>query len=63
MASDTFTAFTATSTDGEVTRAVGPMSVDDLPTDGVLIDVERSSVNFKDGLATTAKGRSPGSRR
>ena len=57
MAADTFTAFTATSTDGEVTRAVGPMSVDDLPSDGVLIEVERSSVNFKDGLATTAKGK------
>ncbi len=57
MAADTFTAYTATSTDGEVTRAVGPMSVDDLPSDGVLIDVERSSVNFKDGLATTAKGK------
>ncbi len=57
MAADTFTAFTATSADGEVTRAVGTMSVDELPTDGVLIDVERSSVNFKDGLATTAKGK------
>ena len=33
------------------------MSVGELPPDGVLIDVERSSVNFKDGLATTAKGR------
>ena len=57
MASDTFTAFTSTSVDGEVTRAVGTMSVDELPADGVLIDVERSSVNFKDGLATTAKGK------
>ena len=57
MTADTFTAFTATSADGEVTRGVGLMSVDDLPDDGVLIDVERSSVNFKDGLATTAKGK------
>jgi acrylyl-CoA reductase (NADPH) len=57
MASDTFRAFTATSADGEVTRTVGTMSVGELPPDGVLIDVERSSVNFKDGLATTAKGR------
>ncbi len=32
MASDTFRAFTATSADGEVTRAVGTMSVDELPT-------------------------------
>jgi acrylyl-CoA reductase (NADPH) len=57
MASDTFTAFTATSADGEVTRSVGTMAVDELPPDGVLIDVEWSSVNFKDGLATTAGGR------
>jgi putative YhdH/YhfP family quinone oxidoreductase len=33
------------------------MAVDELPPDGVLIDVEWSSVNFKDGLATTAGGR------
>jgi putative YhdH/YhfP family quinone oxidoreductase len=57
MASDTFRAYTATSTDGEVTRTVGTLSVAELPPDGVLIDVERSSVNFKDGLATMAKGR------
>ncbi len=57
MASDTFRAFTATSADGEVTREVGTLSVGDLPPDGVLIDVEWSSVNFKDGLATTANGR------
>lgn len=57
MASDTFRAFAATSADGEVTRTVVTMSVGELPPDGVLIDVERSSVNFKDGLATTANGR------
>jgi acrylyl-CoA reductase (NADPH) len=57
MPSDTFTAFTATSADGAVTLAIGTMSVDDLPPDGVLIEVERSSVNFKDGLATTANGK------
>ena len=57
MTSETFRAFTATATDGAVARAVGTMSVDELPGDGVLIDVERSSVNFKDGLATTANGK------
>jgi acrylyl-CoA reductase (NADPH) len=57
MASTDFTAFTATVTDGAVTRAVGTMSLADLPPDGVLIDVERSSVNYKDGLATTANGK------
>ncbi|HWM19392.1 MAG TPA: acryloyl-CoA reductase [Ilumatobacteraceae bacterium] len=57
MAANTFRAFIATSADGEVTRTVGTMSVGELPPDGVLVEVERSSVNFKDGLATTATGR------
>jgi acrylyl-CoA reductase (NADPH) len=57
MASETFTAFTATAAEAGVTRAIGAMSVDELPPDGVLIEVERSSVNFKDGLATTANGK------
>lgn len=57
MASQTFTAFTVTADDGGVTRAIGAMSVDELPPDGVLVEVERSSVNFKDGLATTANGK------
>jgi putative YhdH/YhfP family quinone oxidoreductase len=33
------------------------MSLDDLPADGVLIEIERSSVNYKDALATTANGK------
>ncbi|MGH9133655.1 MAG: oxidoreductase [Ilumatobacteraceae bacterium] len=57
MGSDTFSAFTATLTDGAVRRSVDTMSVDDLPADGVLVDVERSSVNYKDGLAATANGK------
>jgi acrylyl-CoA reductase (NADPH) len=52
-----FIAFTATNNDGVVTRAVGPRSLSELSPDGVLIDVAYSSVNYKDGLATTAKGR------
>jgi acrylyl-CoA reductase (NADPH) len=36
---------------------VTTLSVEDLPADGVLIAVERSSVNYKDGLATIPKGR------
>ncbi|MGD9793580.1 MAG: oxidoreductase [Acidimicrobiia bacterium] len=57
MTSDLFTAFTATNNDGVVTRAVEQLSLSVLPTDGVLIDVAYSSVNYKDGLATTAKGK------
>jgi len=57
MASPKFKAFTATARDGKVDRSIGVMSVDDLPPDGVLIAVEYSSVNYKDGLATTADGK------
>ena len=55
--SERFRAFTATSTDGDVRRAIEALGLDDLPPDGVLVDVAYSSVNYKDGLATTAKGR------
>ncbi len=54
---DTFRAFTATSEGDAVVRRVTALRDDDLPSDGVLIAVERSSVNYKDGLATIAKGR------
>jgi acrylyl-CoA reductase (NADPH) len=57
MTDETFRAFTATQTDGDVQRGVTTLSRADLPADGVLVGVEHSSVNYKDGLATTAKGR------
>lgn len=54
---ETFTALTATAIDDEVERAITTLTVDDLPADGVLVAVERSSVNYKDALATTANGK------
>jgi len=57
MTNDTFRAYLATQTDGPTERALTELSLADLPTDGVLIDVEYSSVNYKDGLATTASGK------
>lgn len=52
-----FRAFLAT-TDGEaVERGVTTLSTDDLPGDGVLVEVAYSSVNYKDGLAATPAGR------
>jgi putative YhdH/YhfP family quinone oxidoreductase len=48
----TFRAFQADPLGDAPSRGVVTMSVDDLP-DGVLIDVEYSSVNYKDGLAAT----------
>jgi len=56
MTSRSFKAFTATTEGDSVTRAVVSLSTDDLP-DGVLVAVEHSSVNYKDGLATVAMGR------
>ena len=55
--SEQFRAFTATNDDGEVRREVVTLGLGDLPADGVLVKVAYSSVNYKDGLATTAKGR------
>jgi acrylyl-CoA reductase (NADPH) len=57
MTTEAFRAFTATSEDDAIERAVVTMSVEELPADGVLVAVERSSVNYKDGLATIPKGR------
>jgi acrylyl-CoA reductase (NADPH) len=57
MSIEPFPAFRAT-TDGEaVDRGVVTMTADELPTDGVLVEVHWSSVNFKDGLASTPTGK------
>ncbi|HEY5662447.1 MAG TPA: acryloyl-CoA reductase [Ilumatobacter sp.] len=57
MAASTFRAFQAV-TDGEsVDRGVTTMTLDELPDDGVLVEVHYSSVNYKDGLASTPTGR------
>jgi putative YhdH/YhfP family quinone oxidoreductase len=52
-----FRAFQAI-TDGETTdRSVVTMTTDELPADGVLVEVHHSSVNYKDGLASTPSGK------
>jgi|SRR5579875_3024602 len=53
----TFRAFTATQHADTVTRELTTLSTDDLPPDGVLVAVERSSVNYKDALATISGGQ------
>jgi putative YhdH/YhfP family quinone oxidoreductase len=56
MSADSFRAFRAV-TDGEsIDRGVVTMSADELP-DGALVAVEWSSVNYKDGLASTPSGK------
>jgi putative YhdH/YhfP family quinone oxidoreductase len=54
MDAEPFRAFRATA-EGE--RGVVDMSVDDLPDDGALVEVHWSSVNYKDGLASTPIGK------
>ena len=54
---DLFRAFQAR-TDGDVfERGVVEMSIDDLPDDGALVEVQWSSVNYKDALASTPTGK------
>lgn len=57
MTAQTFRAFVATKTDDGFQRGVSELSDTDLPGDGVLIDVEWSSVNYKDALASTPDGK------
>lgn len=53
----TFQAVVARDTDGYKT-AIEQLTDDDLPRDGeVLVDVKYSSLNYKDGLAVTGRGR------
>lgn len=50
-------AIVAEEQDGKVKGRLKTLSTADLGTDGVLIDVAYSTVNYKDGLAVTGKGR------
>ncbi|MEC8486046.1 MAG: acryloyl-CoA reductase, partial [Actinomycetota bacterium] len=50
-------AFRADTSGDTVDRGVVEMSTDDLADDGALIEVHWSSVNYKDGLASTPTGR------
>lgn len=56
MTTATFRAFLAEKSDDGYRRHVSDLSVDDLP-DGGLIEVEWSSVNYKDALASTPDGK------
>jgi acrylyl-CoA reductase (NADPH) len=54
---ETFRAFVGEKLEEGFRRGVVEMSTDDLPADGVLIEVHWSSVNYKDSLAASEKGR------
>src|SRR6202008_2410117 len=57
MSASSFRAFRAATTGDSIDRGVVTMAADELPADGVLIEVHWSSVNFKDGLASTPTGK------
>jgi acrylyl-CoA reductase (NADPH) len=55
---DSFRALLAEKSDSGYSVAFKELTNDDLPKDGeVLLDVSHSSVNYKDGLAVTGKGK------
>jgi acrylyl-CoA reductase (NADPH) len=55
--SDTFTALVLRETEDGQSGALEQLTDADLPVGDVTIDVEYSSLNYKDGLALTGKGR------
>jgi acrylyl-CoA reductase (NADPH) len=55
--SNTYPAIVATEVDGKSSAALQQLSDDDLPEGDVTVDVTFSSLNYKDGLAVTGKGR------
>ncbi|MEM7542995.1 MAG: MDR family oxidoreductase [Pseudomonadota bacterium] len=55
--SDRFNAIVIEKADKGSTAAVSELGLDDLPAAGVLVDVEYSTVNYKDGLAVTGAGK------
>ncbi len=57
MAGDQFRALVLTEEDGAVHSAISDLSDGDLPDGDVLVSVAYSSLNYKDGLAVTGKGR------
>jgi putative YhdH/YhfP family quinone oxidoreductase len=57
MTPATFRAFRAATGGETIERGVVAMTAADLPDDGVLVGVHYSSVNYKDGLASTPAGK------
>jgi acrylyl-CoA reductase (NADPH) len=57
MNQDSFTALIAEQRDGKHHAEIREVPVSDLPEGDVLISVAYSSLNYKDGLAVTGKGR------
>ncbi len=57
MTQDTFKALVLTEEEGKVRHAIQTLTNADLPRGEVLVQVAYSSLNYKDGLAITGKGK------
>jgi acrylyl-CoA reductase (NADPH) len=57
MGADTFKALVLRQEDGQTVRAIEELALGALPEGDVLIAVSHSSLNYKDGLAVTGKGK------
>ena len=57
MANDTFKALVLKQEDGKTTHVIEHVNIDALPDGDVLVAVAYSSLNYKDGLAITGKGK------
>lgn len=57
MSAATFRALVLRQSEGKTSHAIENLSVDDLPEGEVLVKVSHSSLNYKDGLAITGKGK------
>ncbi|MCA1667612.1 MAG: oxidoreductase, partial [Thermomicrobia bacterium] len=57
MANDQFKALVLTEADGTVQSEIKALNTGDLPDGDVLVSVAYSTLNYKDGLAVTGKGR------
>ncbi len=55
--SETFNAIVAEEVDGKVRGVLKRIGLDDLPDDDVLVAVACSTLNYKDGLAVSGRGR------
>ena len=54
---DTFNAIVAEDKDGKAVASLKSISLADLPDEDVLVEVGFSTLNYKDGLAVSGKGR------
>ncbi len=57
MQQDTFKALVVDQQEGSVESSIKELRTDDLPEGDVLVEVAYSSLNYKDGLAVTGKGK------